>query len=211
MGHYAWQKILLNGTRHLIIITAYHVAQESVTNCGLTTSAMQQWRKLTSAGVHNPNPRQQFLADLGSFVQNQAMEGNEVIVMIDANSSSDDTTITQFLDDHGLFDLMIDYLPDRQPPTYQCGQSKIDHIWGTPGILTATLNASVLSFGAGPNSDHTILYLDLSFTIFTDMSSQSLHDLTHPGFRNLWSTDIKAATKYIQVVQAGFHAENIYN
>ena len=61
----------------------------------------------------NPNPKQQFLADLGSFVQNQAMDGNEVIVMIDANSPSDDDTITQFLDAHGLFDLMIDYLPDR--------------------------------------------------------------------------------------------------
>ena len=45
------------------------------------------------------------------------MEGNEVIVMIDANSSSDDTTIIQFLDTHGLFDLMINYLPDWQPPT----------------------------------------------------------------------------------------------
>ena len=73
---------------------------------------MQQWRKLTSAGVPNPNPKQQFLTDLGSFVQNQTMDGNEVIVMIDANSPSDDDTITQFLDAHGLFDLMINYLPD---------------------------------------------------------------------------------------------------
>ena len=193
-------KILLDGNCHLIIITAYHVAQESVTNCGLTTSAMQQWHKLTSTGVHNPNPRQQFLTDLGSSVQTQAMEGNKVIVMIDANSSSDDTTITQFLDAHGLFDLMINYLPDQQPPTYQCGRSKIDHIWGTPGILTATLNASMLPFGAGPNSNHMIIYLDLSFTILTDMSSQSLYDPTHPGFHNLWSMDIKAATKYLQVV-----------
>ena len=46
---------------------------------------------------------------------------NEVIVMIDANSPNDDTTITQFLDTYGLFDLMHDYLPDRQPPTYQRG------------------------------------------------------------------------------------------
>ena len=71
--------------------------------------------------MENPNPRQQFLINLGSFVKNHAMAGNEVIVMIDANSPSDDITIMQFLDDHGLFDLMTDYLPDHQPNTYQCG------------------------------------------------------------------------------------------
>ena len=60
----------------------------------------------------NPNPKQQFLADLGPFVQTHTMAGNEVIVMIDANSPSDDATITQFLDAHGLFNLMLNYLPD---------------------------------------------------------------------------------------------------
>ena len=40
------------------------------------------------------------------------MAGHEVIVMIDANSPNDDANITQFLDDHGLFDLMHDFLPD---------------------------------------------------------------------------------------------------
>ena len=47
--------------------------------------------------------------------------GNKVLVMIDANSPSDDANITQFLDAHGLSDLMLDYLPDRQPTTYQRG------------------------------------------------------------------------------------------
>ena len=145
---------------------------------------MQQWRKLTSAGVPNPNSKQQFLADLGLFVQNHTMAGNEVIIMTDANSPSDDVNITQFLDAHGLFDLMLDYLPDQQPPTYQRGPSKINHIWGTPGVLTATLHAGILPFGAGPKSDHAILYLDLPFALLTDISSQSLYDPTHPGYHN---------------------------
>ena len=80
------------------------------------------------------------------------MAGNEVIIMINANSPNDDATIVTFLDTHGLFDLMHDYLPDRQPPTYQHDRSKIDHIWGTPGVLTATIHAGVLPFGQGPNS-----------------------------------------------------------
>ena len=172
---------------------------------------MQQWRKLTSAGVPNPNPRQQFLHDLGHFIQAHITEGNEVIVMINANSPNNDTTITQFLDTYGLFDLMHDYLPDQQPPTYQHGRSKIDHIWGTPGVLTATIHADVLPFGHGPNSNHAILYLNLSFAILTNISSHSLHDPTHPGFHNLWSTDIKAVTEYIKIVHNGFYTENIFN
>ena len=40
---------------------------------------------------------------------------------------------------------------------------------------------------------------------------QSLYDPTHPGFQNLWSTNIKAATAYIQMVCDGFYTENIFN
>ena len=43
LGHYAWQQIILDGNHHLVIITTYGVSQDSVNNCGLTTSAMQQW------------------------------------------------------------------------------------------------------------------------------------------------------------------------
>ena len=73
------------------------------------------------------------------------------------------------------------------------------------------LNAGVLPFGVGPNSDHAILFLDLSFETLSGLSSQSLYDPTHPGFCNLWSTDIKAAEKYLTFVQNGFQAENIHN
>ena len=82
---------------------------------------MQQWHKLTSDGVPNPNPCQQFLHNLGPFVQPQIMVDNEVIIMIDANSPNDDATIIMFLEAYGLFNLMHDYLPDRQPPTYHHG------------------------------------------------------------------------------------------
>jgi hypothetical protein len=44
MGRYAWQQLLLDGKRHLLLITAYRITQENVNGCGPTTSAMQQWR-----------------------------------------------------------------------------------------------------------------------------------------------------------------------
>ena len=69
----------------------------------------------------------------------------------------------------------------------------------------------MLPFGAGPNSDHAILYLDLSYETLIGIPSQPLYDPTHPGFQNLWSMDIKAAEKYLTMVQNGFHTENIHN
>ena len=127
-----------------------------------------------------------------NFIQGHVRSGNEVMVMIDANSHSQDTNIQTFMEATGLHDVMEDYLLDLKPSTYQRCQNKIDHIWGTPGIITATINAGILSFGKGPNFDHAVLYLDLSFDTLTGLSSQILCDSTHPGFQNLWSTDIKA-------------------
>jgi hypothetical protein len=103
---------------------------------------------------------------------------------------------------------MAPFLPETPPPTYQRGGHKIDHIWGTVGILTASIGAGILPFGVGPRSDHPILYADISIAALCDISSQSLHNPTHPESHNLWSTDIKAAEKYVTLVQKGFEMEN---
>jgi hypothetical protein len=210
MGRFAWQQLLLDGSRHLLLITAYRVTQDTITGCGPTTSAMQQWRKLRAQGIEHPNPRQQMLDDLKAFIQPHVNDGHEVIVMLDANSSTQETNFAQFIDDSGLHDLMATYLPDVHPPTYQCGTTKIDHILGTIGVLLATTNAGVIPFGEGPLSDHAMIYVDFSLDSLTGLSSQSLHDPTHPSARNLWSTDVKAAKKYIEQVWERFLAANIH-
>jgi hypothetical protein len=170
---------------------------------------MQQWRSLRARGIKHPNPRRQMLDDLHTFIQPKVAAGHEILVTIDANSAPDDSTITDFLDTTALFDLHSDFLPDHPPATYQRGRHKIDHIWGTLGILHATTNAGILPFGSGPRSDHTILFADINLATLTELQPNSLHDPTHPASRNLWSTDIKAAEKYIDLVRDAFHAENI--
>ena len=61
LGRYAWQEILLNGNRTLLVITAYRVTQTSMKGSGQTTAYAQQWRKLRKNGVQNPRPREQVL------------------------------------------------------------------------------------------------------------------------------------------------------
>jgi hypothetical protein len=113
--------------------------------------------------------------------------------MADANSPVHDDAIDDFLQQLNMHDMTAPFLPDDPPPTYQRGQHKIDHIWGTPGILTATIGAGILPFGCGPKSDHAIVYCDISLSLLSGLSPQTIHDPTHQASRNLWSTDIKAA------------------
>ena len=115
LGHYAWQTILIDGTHNLVIIMAYHITQENISNCRYIMSAMQQWQKLKTAGIKNPNPWQQILIDLGFFVKTYIANGNEMIIMIDANSSSNDSTIAKFLDDTLIwFDAWLSSWPTTQ-------------------------------------------------------------------------------------------------
>jgi hypothetical protein len=209
LGRYAWQEILLNGERTLLVITAYRIPQDSVTGCGQETSAMQQWRKLRAKGIEIPKPRQQTLDDIVAFAKPYETQGNEVIIMMDANSPTSDPAMEAFMDALSLHDLMADYLPDTPPKTYQCGWHKIDHILGTIAVLTAMTGAGIIPFGSGPKSDHASIYADFSLANLCGMPSQSLHDPTHPASRNLWSTDIKAAKQYVNLVNEGFQAENI--
>jgi hypothetical protein len=188
---------------------AYRITQDNITACGHETFAMQQWRKLRNADMTNPNPCQQTFVALQDFVTPRTQDGHDIIVMTDANSLTNDNAIENFLDATGLHDLMAGYLPDPPPSMYQRGQAKIDHIWGTISVLTTMINAGILPFGSGPHSDHTILHLDLSLETLTGIPFHSLHDPTHPASRNLWSTNIKAAKQYINLVTEGFQAENI--
>ena len=193
----------------LYVITSYRVSQNNPSSCGSETYYMQQWQQLQLDGTEQPNPRQRTLQALKEFILPLIHDNHEIIVMIDANSSHLDPIVDTFLHQTNLHDITTEYLPDQPPPTYQRGQHKIDHIWGTPGILTATVGAGILPYGTGPKSDHTILYCDISMAILSGLSTQSIHDPTHPASHNLWSTDIKAANKYIELVTHGFQAANI--
>jgi hypothetical protein len=210
LGSFTWQQILLDGTRTLYVITAYYwVSQDNPTTCGNETYYMQQWRQLRSDGTEFPIPRQHTLTALREFILPLTHDNHEIIVMVDANSPVHDDAIDTFLQETNMHDLTAPFLPDDPPPTYQRGCNKIDHIWGTPGVLTATTGAGILPFGSGPKSDHAIIYCDLSLSLLSGLSPDSIHDPTHPASRNLWSTDIKAAEHYIEIVQHGFDMANI--
>jgi hypothetical protein len=136
--------------------------------------------------------------------------GHEIVLLMDANSPLHDPVLEAFINSTFLHKLINVYLPATPPPTtYQRGRHKIDYIWGTPAVLTATHNAIILPLGTGPKTDHAILYTDICLSTLSGLMSDAIHDPTHPASHNLWSTDIKAATKYVELVCQAFLAENI--
>jgi hypothetical protein len=171
---------------------------------------MQQWRKLWEKGIQHPNPKKQLLEDLQMFLAPYAAAHTEILIMIDANDPIKSTAMDSFMDDLNLCDLMSTFLPDRPPTTYQRGRNKIDHILGTMGINLAVTRAYVLPFGGDcPRSDHAICGVDFSLDLLSGISPESLYDPTHPSSRQLWSTDIKAAERYVSLVETRFEYENI--
>jgi len=60
----------------------------------MDTAFMQQWRFLKTQQVDPVNPRAQFWLYLSAKVQQFQEEGDEIILMLDANSDFDDV---QFL------------------------------------------------------------------------------------------------------------------
>ena len=158
-----------------------------------------------------PDHVNKYLSDLTDFIRPYEAAGNEILLTMDANATLDSPSMLAFMDALNLHDLMEEFLPTTQPPTFQRGRHKIDHILGTIGVLLSVINAYVLPIGWGPNSDHAICAIDISLEILTGIPASSLHDPTHPSSRNLWSTDIKASEKYNELVQRRFTADNIAN
>jgi hypothetical protein len=88
-GRFVWHEILLDGNRNLVVVTAYRVSQRRTKGCGPTTSIMQQWRQLRKKGIDNPNPQQQMIDDLTTFLKPHLQAGNEVMIMMDAKPTNE--------------------------------------------------------------------------------------------------------------------------
>jgi hypothetical protein len=116
---FAWHESLLDGTRTLVVITAYRMSQHRTKErCDPTMSIMQQWRNLRKQAIDNPIPRQQMLNDLATFTKPRVQAGHEIIIMMDANADPiDSRPMDEFMDALALWDLITDFLPATPPTT----------------------------------------------------------------------------------------------
>jgi len=137
-----WTGFTLRGRsqRLITILCAYRVSQSSPQGTGIDTAVNQQWRHLR-ASQPNPKPRQQILTDLTRHIQSLRQQQHEVILMIDANESTNsDNPWTRFLTENNLHDLLALRHHSPPPNTHSRGSQRIDFIVATEQIASSVTN-----------------------------------------------------------------------
>jgi hypothetical protein len=109
-------------------------------------------------------PRQAFLEDLSKDIGQWIQAGEQVIVMLDANSDVRDGDVNQMFFDAGMREVLLEInsdLPVTSTFARNLNNIPIDGIFATP---TITLQAGgYFGFGEGPGLDNRCLWLDVSF------------------------------------------------
>jgi phenylpropionate dioxygenase-like ring-hydroxylating dioxygenase large terminal subunit len=93
----------------------------------MKTAWHQQYRGLVQQGLQNPEPREQFMLDLGQFLTKIRTSGADYILGWDANTAHDHNKIQDFLQDHDMVDNFTEFF-EKHPPTHINGSKQIDLI-----------------------------------------------------------------------------------
>lgn len=116
--------------------------------------------------AHNDDrpPRQAFLEDLESELQEWLQAGDQVIIAGDINSHIFSQKIEDVFERHNMTNLIFDRHGKENAPTtyYQTqGNRIVDGMWGTPGL--AIQRGGYLEPGDFPGN-HSLLWADISYT-----------------------------------------------
>lgn len=80
LGKWAWQTLRLQGDQLLYVITAYRVNGKPPAASAQTTAWHQQYRRLVTCGLRDPDPQKQFLTDFRTFLTDLKTHGHLYIV-----------------------------------------------------------------------------------------------------------------------------------
>jgi hypothetical protein len=109
-------------------------------------------------------PRQAFLDDLKKDVSQWIKDGEQVVVMLDANGDVRDGAINQTFDDLGMREVLLEFnseLPATATFSRNHQETPIDGIFATPSVQLQ--GGGYFAFGEGPGSDHRCLWFDISY------------------------------------------------
>ena len=193
------------GHNNLHIITAYRSCENN--DPGLLTWHMQQARALLQAHRTNCKPREIFLSDLKTFIDNLKLHRQEkLIICLDANEDmSDNQGLKQFADSLGLLCVQQAILGNNHP-TFVRGTKVIDHMLFSSNLTDSINSFTVLKGTALCNTDHHCLLLDL----YVDGTFKNTASSTHPckSFK-LSSKNEKTSQAYKKKVLMNVDSHNI--
>jgi hypothetical protein len=162
LGRFTWMALRGKNATGIIVVTAYRVCQKAGTNAGNDTAYMQQYVAMREQGIKKPDPRNQILSDISDILMEWGQKGYRPLVLMDANSTVEDPHIQEFMEQHGLEDLIPATNPGKPPSTYARGPNRIDLVLGDSFVKRAVIKSGALALHDGiTSSDHTMQFVDL--------------------------------------------------
>ncbi|KAL7534081.1 hypothetical protein ACHAWF_011769 [Thalassiosira exigua] len=168
MGRYTWTKFRGKGDSELCVITAYRVVQrkDTPTSGHSNTAYKQQVEFMLRQGKVDPDPRNQVLHDLSTFMAGLRHEGYEIWLMLDANDANvEGNAFNKFITSNYLHDPHV--RSASRPTTTRMGSTSIiDFMLCTEGILQFVRAMGYRPLHEGLDSDHVMLWADLDLELF---------------------------------------------
>jgi hypothetical protein len=155
-GRWAWQQLHIDGICSLYVITAYQVCPKPPTSSKMKTAWHQQYHRLMKKGLRDPEPREQFMVDLGKFLTTIRTAGADYILGWDANTAHDHDEIQDFLQDHDMTDAFTEFF-DECPPTHINRSKQINLISVSRRLVPYIDRAFILSLKES-EGDHSSYY-----------------------------------------------------
>jgi hypothetical protein len=170
LGRWVESEITGSGNRKTTIICAYIVCKDSIERSGPNTAYSQQWLILKKRDPHNnPDPRSVAFHDLKERINELRQQGQEIIVMMDANDTLQNTrsALTKWTAETKMIDPLVQrHGTEGEPPTYARGSKRIDYILVSENLSEYVTSCGILPLHNICFSAHRALYIDIDLQAF---------------------------------------------
>ena len=199
--HGRWTSTTLAGKDNtkVTIINAYMVCQNSQTQ-GSSTYYMQLYRRMQHIDFKHRDVKTWCWLELSDYINEQQVEGHDIILSMDSNSDIDRTTshLNKLINKCNLYDPMKHIHPETTHiPTCKTGSKRIDIILVSREIISSIQNITYLDYDSITFTDHKPIMLDLNTkTLFKGhqinsiLTSARILNLGNPKKMNAYTSTI---------------------
>ena len=210
MGRWSWVTLVGKGTTKVTFISAYRVCDGASGKSIVSKTVRVQLEMMNRGrGRGTEDLRKQTVNDLLKLINKLKNNGEDVVLMIDANEAAvPGSGVERLMINGGLVDAhTIGANRSLTPPaTYQRGSTKIDFVLITPRLSKAVRAATILPFCDGYISDHRALVVDFCpLEMFGDTTTK----LVAPAGRRAVSTSPRAVSAYVQEMRKHFEDNDL--
>ena len=159
LGRWSWLRLRGRNEVFVRIVSAYR-PNPPIANSPMSVYAQQK----CTLNLRNDRrcPREAFWDDILKEIATWQEEGDQVVLMLDANQDVRDQVIKNKLATVQMREILLERHGQDAPNTYNRGRLPIDGIFATPAI--DIIKGGYHGFGDTIPSDHRCLWFDVSYT-----------------------------------------------